>query len=182
MKKFLSVLMVSMLIIATSTSVFAVGQPGDGTNRGDKAGGQLVNEMKMNQNSEFRGQMDQEKAQVRLNHDEICQLREQIRDCAEELRLQIRARIANTEQVTSDDMALLKESLKQIRQERENIRTVHQGKITQQVTAMHQFRLAGGFESALMSMENIRNEQQLRIVELTEILKQMENLLDTLSD
>ncbi len=182
MKKYLSIVLICMMIFGTGTAVYATGGLSAGTAGGNGSDTQMMNGLNSDANKEARGQMEQAREQIRMNHEEASQLRESIRDCASELRLQIKAAADNAEQLTPEEIAAFKEAIQQIRESREQLRLEHQGRIAEQIQMMRQARLDRDWDTAITAMDNIRAEQQLRIEDLTRILSEMEELLVTLSD
>ena len=193
MKKLLIIVIVGLMILGVGSTTFAAGQSsgqamggfqgGSGNNQGSGWGqttDQSIEPGRKSGNTEAysaqRQQFGRNREQVRTNTTETTRLRTQINDCSTDLKLQIQKKLQNRDSISAEEMLRYKEAIQTLNQVREQI-LLEQGKIQQQVDAMCQARLQGDIVAANTAMNNICTEQQLRIVVLTKVLEDLNNLL-----
>jgi hypothetical protein len=110
------------------------------------------------------------------------QLRAEIKDCKDQIKLEIKARLQDRDNIATEDVLKFKDAVKAIKLEREQLREEHKGKIMEQVAFMKHARQDKDYDAAKAALEKIQAEQELRIQELTHILGELEAILDDLQD
>lgn len=196
MKNILIIALVGLLIIGAGSTTFAAGRS-SGQAIGEFQGGSIENQRNARRQTTDQGSetgpkqgngeayqarkqnLERNRQQVRSNTEETTRLRTQINNCSEELKLLIQKKLQNGEDLSTEEILRYKEAIQILSLEREQILLEHQGKIQEQMAIVCQARLQGDTELANTAMNNIRTEQELRIVVLTKVL---ENLKDLLAD
>ena len=194
MKKGLILVMVSLLILGAGSPIFAAGQS-SGQARGGLQGGfggsqgsgrgqisdQGIETGRKNGNTEAyrakRQQFGRTREQIRTYTTQTTRLRTQINDCSEKLKLQIQKKLRDKDSISDEELLRYKEAIQTLSQLREEILR-EQGNIQLQVDSVCQARLQGDIEAANMAMNSICTQQKLRIVVLTKVLGDFNNLLE----
>lgn len=195
-KNILIVAMAFFLILGTGRIAIAAGKSAGHAIGGSQIGATKNKESGIGQTTEQGFDAEQKKGnteayqakkqefnlhreQVRLNTEDITRIRAQIKDCSEDLKLLIQNRIQNRDNISAGEMLRYQAMIQTLKQERGEILSEHQGKIQEQVALMSQARLLGDIEAANTAMNNIRTEQLLRLVELTKVWQDLNDLLES---
>ncbi|ODA40904.1 hypothetical protein [Desulfosporosinus sp. BG] len=203
LKNILIILISCMLMLGAGRITFAVGQSGSGSQSDSlqnksSSSGQSTEKVSGQTNDQGNGQTTQKGSEteqvkgnsealqagkqefnrnrelIRLTTEETTRVKAQIEDCSEDLKLHIQNRLLDRGNISAGEMTRYKAMIQILSQERE-ILSVHQGKIQEQLALLCQARLQGDIEAANTSMNNIRAEQQLRLLELAKILQNLKN-------
>ncbi|AET67920.1 hypothetical protein Desor_2329 [Desulfosporosinus orientis DSM 765] len=113
--------------------------------------------------------------QVRSKIAETTSVRTEIINSSEELKLKIQNRLQQSENISTEDMLRYQAMIQTLSQEREKINE-HKGKIQEQVALLSKARLEGDCEAANTAINNIQEEQQLRLAALTKVLEYLKDL------
>lgn len=133
----------------------------------------------MNKNTEENQVRNQELMrnieQVRAKNEETTIVRTKIIDCSAEIKVKIQNKFQKLDNISTEDLLRYKAMIQTLSQEKERILNEHQGKVQEQVALLSKARLEGNVEAANTAIMNIRAQQQLRLDELTKVLKLLES-------
>ncbi|XCH79128.1 MAG: hypothetical protein WHF31_00160 [Candidatus Dehalobacter alkaniphilus] len=196
MKKIFSIVIAGLLLLGTAGTALAAGQTSgqtsgqaSGQTSGQTAGGTsgqgadqggTTQQGKGNTEAYQAGklQFEHTRQQVRLNAGATAGVKTQLNDCSEQLKTLIQTKLQNRANISTEEMARIKEAIQTCQKERQQIMLEHQGKIQEQVALLNQAKIRGDIDAANAAMNMIQTEQQARIADLNKVLQDLQTLLE----